>query len=103
MSTKRTTWIECRNTSNKGIVGFYLKIYGEEYFLCTQKFRKSMWNFYQNGVPYKKAIDFSKANDDHAIINVMKRIRLCISYLEKTENILIPEKLNKRAIKEQMG
>lgn len=73
-----------------------------EYFLCTQKFRKSMWEFYKHGVPYKKAIDYSRAHCDKAIINAMKRIGSCVSYLEKVENIMIPEKSNKKIMKVQV-
>ena len=99
MGGKRTTWIKCKNTSVRGIIGFYLDTCGTEYFLCTQKFRKGTWAFYQNGVPYKIAIDYSKAHYDHAILNVMKRIRSSILYLQKNENIYIPERKNKKKMK----
>lgn len=104
MSNKKTTWIECRNTAQQGVIGFYLLTSGNEYFLCSQKFRKGIWRFFQNGVRYEMAIDFSKAKKDHSVMNAMKRIRTCIDYLEKHERVLIPErcKNNCTRLKEAM-
>lgn len=95
MGSKKTTWIECRNTAQQGVIGFYLLASGTEYFLCNQKFKKGMWHFFQNGVIYETAIDYSKAKKDHSVMNAMKRIRTSIDYLEKYENVSIPERSKK--------
>ena len=92
MGNSKTSWIRCKNTSNKGTIALYLLTGGKEYFLCDQKFRQSSWNFFKNGVIYKKAMDYSRAHNDSSIINIMKRIRLCIDYLEKYERVSLPER-----------
>ena len=37
MKPQKTTWIECRNTSQKGFVAFYMIASGKEYYLFRQK------------------------------------------------------------------
>ncbi|MBQ1659319.1 MAG: hypothetical protein II059_05690 [Clostridia bacterium] len=92
MRNSKTSWIMCRNTEKKGIIEFYLLTAGKEYFICNQKFHCGSWNFFRNGVIYKTATDYRKAHNDRSVINVMKRIRLCINYLEKYENVFLPER-----------
>ena len=99
MSGKKATLIECRNASWFGTIDFYLCTSDNEYYLCSQKFRHGAWNFYKNGVRYERAVDFGKANNDHSVMNAMKRIRSCITYLEKYENVIIPEKIRRSGSK----
>lgn len=91
MNSKNTTWIVCQNSSQKGIINFYM-LRGEcSYYLFSQKYRHSIWDFFRNGVLFEKALDYGKAKHDVAIINVMQRIRRHISYMLRTENVEIPE------------
>lgn len=92
MSSKKTTWIQCKNSSKFGIVDFFLISGNTSYYLFSNKFRQGLWKFYNNGVRYEKAIDYKKANNDHSVINAMRRLRLSISHIEKHENVYIPEK-----------
>ena len=92
MKPQKTTWIECRNTSQKGFVAFYMIASGKEYYLFRQKYRRGTWNFYRNGVRYEVAIDFRRANNDHGMLNAMKRIRANTCYLMKHEDVQIPER-----------
>lgn len=88
----KTSWIECRNTNQKGIIGFYLLTGTEEYFLFTQKYRHSIWNRYHNGIRYEEAISYSKSHHDNAIAKVIQKIRMHMDYFERTGNVLIPER-----------
>ena len=78
MKPQKTTWIECRNTSQKGFVAFYMIASGKEYYLFRQKYRRGTWNFYRNGVRYEVA-------------------NTC--YLMKHEDVQIPER--HRPVKKQ--
>ena len=99
MKPQKTTWIECRNTSQKGFVAFYMIASRKEYYLFRQKYRRGTWNFYRNGVRYEVAIDFRRANNDHGMLNAMKRIRANTCYLMKHEDEQIPER--HRPVKKQ--
>lgn len=97
MNSKHTTWIICKNSKVKGTVNFYMITGGRFRFLFSQKFRHSFWEFYKNGVRFDTALDYSKARHDEAIIHVMHRLRQQINYLQRTEDMLIPEIRNKFA------
>ena len=97
MNSKSTTWIVCRDASQKGKINFYMVSGGRSYYLFTQKFRHSIWEFFRNGVRFEKALDYGKAKHDAAIINVMQRIRRHINYMMRTENVEIPEIRNQFA------
>lgn len=97
MNSKNTTWIICRNSGQKGMINFFMLNSGRSYYLFSQKFRHSIWEFFRNGVRFETALNFGKAKHDAAIINVMQRIRRHINYMMKTENVIIPEIRNQFA------
>lgn len=36
MNNAKITWVECRNTSIKGIISFYIKIYGGVFLMYSE-------------------------------------------------------------------
>ena len=101
MNSKDTTWIVCRNSKIKGMVDFYMLLNGHTYYLFSQKFRNSSWSFFKDGVLFKTVLDYSKAKHDDSVINVMQRLRRHITYLLKTEEMMIPEINKKMLLKEE--
>lgn len=94
MDSKNTTWFICQNSNTKGLIDFYMLVDGQSYYLFSQKFRHGIWNFFKNGVRFETVLNYSKAKHDTSIINVMQRLRRHVTYLQKTENMMIPEVRN---------
>ncbi len=83
----RTT-IYCKPTS-KGIHSFYIAIEEQKYFLFEQNYRKGVNEFFRDGVDINRALDFSKAKFDNALIKTMQKLPIYIKYIEKNYDIEI--------------
>ncbi len=95
MKAKRV-YVYCKDTNKKGVIAYYI-ISGEgEYFLFTQKFRHSSYDYFHNGIPLEKAIKYPSRNDA-AISNTIRRILPSIQYIEKTYDIQLLNKSKKAA------
>ncbi len=95
MKTKRV-YVCCRDTKTKGIIAYYIISGQGEYFLFTQKFRHSSYDYFHNGIPLEKAIKHPSRNDA-AISNTIRRILPSIHYIEKTYDIQLLNKTKKAA------
>ena len=89
--------IICRDSNVKGIVNFYAEDRTSSYFLFSQKFKNSAYEFYRNGVPVSKAINYKKAHKDKGICMVIKRLPSQIAYAEKEYGISIMNKTLKKS------
>ena len=69
-------------TTDKGQQSFFLVVNGQEYYLFTQKFYRGVKNYFQNKVLLSKAIDFSSANNDTALLRTMEKLPAHIRYVE---------------------
>lgn len=83
-------------TTDKGQQSFFLVVNGQEYYLFTQKFYRGVKNYFQNKVLLSKAIDFSSANNDTALLRTMEKLPAHIRYVENEYGIIA---LNKTARK----
>lgn len=79
------------------LLDFYIRYNGKSYYLFQQKYRKGVYKFYCNGIILDDAIKFSKSHYDTAIMKVMEKIPLYVTYIEKEYKISI---MNKTALKQ---
>lgn len=69
--------------TDKGIHTFYLVTERQEYYLFHQNYRKGVNDFFRDGVNLDRAIDFTRAHHDEAVIRTMQKIPMYIKYIEK--------------------
>lgn len=93
------TTIYCKPTE-KGIHSFYLTIGNEEIFLFSQAYRKSVAEFYGNGVLLDESRDYSKAHNDSAIKRTMDKIPMYVKYIEKENGINVMKKTKRKNTKQ---
>ncbi len=87
--------IYCTPT-DKGIHTFYLVAAGQEYYLFRQNYRRGVNDYFCDGVNLDRALDFSKARRDEAIVKTMRKIPVYIKYIEKCYGIEILRATAKR-------
>lgn len=76
-------------TTAKGISSLYLNKDGEEIYLFSQKLRKGVRDFYRPGIAISGAMNFAKANGNHAIVNTMEKLIKHIHYVENEYGIIV--------------
>ena len=72
--------------TDKGIHTFYLVTEGYEYYLFRQNYRKGVNEFFRDGVDLDRALDFTRARHDEAVIRTMSKLPMYIKYIEKFLN-----------------
>lgn len=92
-----STTIYCRVT-DKAVLTFYLLHEEKKYYLFTKKYRRSLKEYYVNGVTLNEALDRTKANYDTAILKTMENIPAQIKYLEKEFEIEVFERTKSRNV-----
>ena len=85
------TLIYCK-TTEKGLLSFYVKAYGETHFLFSQKYRRGVSSYYKNGVSVSTAIDCSRAKYDFALLHTMQKLPSYIRYVEREYSLDILRK-----------
>lgn len=93
---RNNMYIICRESDMNGVLNFYAETGTEQYFLFHQKFRRSTYAFYKNGVSIHRVFDFKTAHGNRDIENVIKRLPAQIAYVEKEYNITILKRTAKR-------
>lgn len=89
------TMIYCR-TTRKGTQSFYM-IYGkDEYYLFSQAYRKSVKDYYRNGVILNKSMDHSRSHNDMALERTMSKIPMYVKYIEKEYGIAVFEQTKRK-------
>ena len=68
--------------TDEGIRTFYLVTEGHEYYLFRQNCRKGVSEFFRDGVDFDRALDFTKARHDEAVIRTMSKLPMYIKYIE---------------------
>jgi hypothetical protein len=72
-------------------IGFYLQSKGKTYFLCYQRFYKSVWDYFAGGVKLNSL--FSRAGKhSHAIRAVKLKLPAYIEYVEREEGVRVLDK-----------
>ena len=90
-----STIIYCKNTSNDKH-SFYLRAYGEDYFMFTQKYRSGVEARFGKGLELDEALNRGIRN--HIVRKTAEKILSGIIVLERENNMIF---LNKRAKKRQ--
>lgn len=85
-------------TTKKGVLSFYLVLDGKRYYLFSQKYRKSVKQYFRRGVSINQSIDFSKAHKNTALEKTMSKIPMYLRYVEKEYRIQVLQK-TKRILK----
>jgi hypothetical protein len=75
---------------------FYISADGTEYYLFTQAFRRSVDEYYRQGVIIDKAISHGIGRKDRAIHKTMDKLKLYIRYIEAQEEIVLLRKTGKK-------
>ena len=88
-------------TTSKGKQSFYLIDGGQEYYLFSQNFRKSIKDFYSSPISIDRAIDFSFGHSS-AVRRTMEKLRVYIPYIEKEYGISVLRK-SKKAKRSESG
>jgi hypothetical protein len=83
--------ISCKITST-GVHTFYLSTQNDSYYLFSHNYRRGVNKYFADGVILDRAIDFSRANGDSAIIRTMQKIPTYIKYIEREYDIEVLRK-----------
>ena len=83
--------IFCKATA-AGVHTFYLSTQHNSYYLFSQNYRRGVNKYFAGGVTLDRAIDFSRANGDSAIIRTMQKIPTYIKYIEREYDIEVLRK-----------
>ena len=86
--------IYCK-TTGKGQQSYYLTVNGEDYFLFTQKFRRSNKEFFANGVTIDEALNWAGQRSE-SVIRTMRKLPSYISFVESEYGISVLKKTKKR-------
>ena len=89
----KTARIYCR-TIDKGV--FYLEIGNDSFYMFSQPYRKSVKEYYRNGVVIGCSFKCSKACGDAAITRTMDKIPKAIRYIEKEYDIVILDQTRRK-------
>ena len=87
---------------NRGTLSFYAMVNGKEYFLFQQEFKKTVFDYFMNGVNVSVTNDYSVAHS-HTVRKTLDKLPSYLRYIEKEYDIEVYEKTkefkNKKKIK----
>ena len=72
-------------------VGFYLRADGKEYFLCKQRYYKSLWDYFSGGADIHSLFSRS-GKHSHAIREAKMKLPAYIEYVEREEGVRVLNK-----------
>lgn len=87
--------IYCR-TIDKGVQAFYLEVGNDSFYMFSQPYRKSVKEYYRNGVVLGDSFKCSRACGDTAVTRTMSKIPKHIRYIEKEYEIEILEQTKRK-------
>lgn len=88
-------YIYC-NTTAKGVQTFYVNVDGESHILFSQAFRHGVKNYFAKPVSIDRALDFSSARGDGAILRTMEKLPSYIRYVEREYDIEVLRKTRRK-------
>lgn len=83
--------VNCRINPTSRTLDFYAGCSGESRYIFTRKYRRSLFEYFKNGVSVYKLFDLSRAHDNEIVINTILQMREALKYLEKETGIKIFE------------
>ena len=87
--------IICRTTA-KGESSFYVSVDGETHFLFSQNYHTGVRRYFRGPVSVTKAIDFSCAKGNKALIHTMEKLPSYIRYVEREYGIEVLKQTQRR-------
>lgn len=85
--------------SAQGINSFFVQQGSKSYFLFNQRYRKSVANYFENGVCLNDTMHFGKICNNVAIAHTMEKLPAYIRYVEKEYELSIYNKKQKASSK----
>ena len=82
--------IYCK-TLGSNQVGFYLRTAGKEYFLCKQRYYKSLWDYFSGGADIHLLFTKS-AKHSYAVRTAKMKLSSYIEYVEREEGVQVLNK-----------
>ena len=89
------TAIYCKTVS-EGVQSFFVSCDGRSHYLFSQGYRKGVKDYFGRGVTVDRALDFSRACGDHAVIRTMEKLPSYIRYVEREYGIEVLRRTVKR-------
>ena len=80
--------IYCRKTT-KGNLNFYLKTGRNEFYLFSQKYRATIYEYYCHYRTLEEALDHGRATRSRILLHVMSKLPRYIKYVEEEENFQV--------------
>ena len=74
--------IFCRTTA-KGVSSFYVSVDGETLFLFSQNYHSGVRHYFRGPISVTRAIDFSCAKGNKALLRTMEKLPAYIRYVER--------------------
>lgn len=72
-------------------VGFYLRVKGKDFFLCKQRYYKSLWDYFSGGADINSL--FTKSGEhSHSIREVKIKLPAYVEYVEREEGVQVLKK-----------
>ena len=76
-------------------ISFYLRADGKEYFLCKQRYYKSLWDYFSGGVDIH-ALFTKSGKHSYAIREVKMKLPAYVQYVEREEGVRVLNKTIKK-------
>ena len=83
--------IFCRTTA-KDTHSFFVNVEGETHFLFSQDYRLGVKHYFGKPVTIDRALDYSCAHGDHALMRTMEKLPAYIRYVEREYNVEVLRK-----------
>lgn len=85
----KNTIIICNANSSSETLDFFSECGGERHYIFTRKYRKSLYNYFRNGVSIYKLFDYSKTHGNEIIIHTISQLKSALRYLEKEYGVQV--------------
>lgn len=85
------TTIFCRR-ADYDLHSFYIRANGKTYYLFSQPYKRSTHDFFEGGICLDRALDFSRAKGNFALLHTMEKLPAYIRYVERVFEIAVLRK-----------
>lgn len=90
---KKKLFIHCE--AKNGNQHFYVDCEHGTFYLFSQEYRKSIQEYFGNGISYDRCRDILKHDRNAAVMRTIEKLPKYIEYVEKSEGIAILNKTKK--------
>lgn len=68
---------------------FYMESKGGSYYIFTRKYRRTLFNYFKNGVSIHTVFELKRAHGNDIVINTICQLKSALRYIEKENEIQI--------------